>query len=966
MVTPAGRHITSPEAVFRDGEHHYRQLLSRMPTAVYTCDAAGVITYFNEQAAEIWGRAPQIGDVSDRFCGSEQLILPDGTRLPHEECPMAVALREGKTFRNQEINIRRPDGSLVTVLVNVDPIRTGEGDLIGAINAFHDVTAIKQAEAAVRRREGWLAGQREALELAMSDAPLQESLAILVRTAIEEMGQDARAAFYLTNDAGTALHHVVGMPGDYAETVDGFGVGPDSLACGLATHTGKAILTSDVRNDPNWKEWLWMAEKFDYRACWSFPIHSAKKFVGTMAVYSRHVREASEHDIQICSMLSHTASAIISKYSESLVRKQAEKALRESQEQMRRSAETFAALVEQSPLGIYAVDADFRVRHASAGSAPMFQNVQPIIGRDAVEVMHTIWPDPFASQLIGIFRHTLETGEPYVSPGLTEKRKDLGSIESYEWQINRVVLADGRFGVVCYFFDTTRLQHALRELRDSEERFRMLADNMAQLAWICNELGNVTWYNKRWIEYTGLTFEEMKDWGWTVCHHPDHIDRVVESVTRSRETGEIWEDTFPLRGKDGKYRWFLSRAYPIRDGQGDIVRWFGTNTDVTVQREAEQRAHDASRAKDKFLAVLSHELRTPLTPVLMTAAMLQRREDLAPEVRDGLGLIHRNVELQSRLIDDLLDLSRIASGKLRLRLDVLDINELVGRACDICRLNLHERGIRLFCDLQSDTLEVTGDAGRLQQVFWNLLNNATKFTPEGGEIFVRSEKISESGADKIRVTVRDTGIGIGRDDLAHIFDAFEQAAHGLDDAMTARKFGGMGLGLAICRALIEQHNGSIRARSDGTNEGSTFTVELPALPPHAEPQAGFRLVAPTKLPPMRLLIVEDHPDTAKTLAALLGMGGHTVSIAHNGTDALKLVTEQIFDIMISDLGLPDMTGYHLLRQIKQQRSIKAIAMSGYGMEEDINKSKQAGFVDHIVKPATIDQLEQVLYRVALQ
>jgi PAS domain S-box-containing protein len=178
MVTPAGRHITSPEAVFRDGEHHYRQLLSRMPTAVYTCDAAGVITYFNEQAAEIWGRAPQVGDVSDRFCGSEQLILPDGTRLPHEECPMAVALREGKTFRNQEINIRRPDGSLVTVLVNVDPIRTGEGDLIGAINAFHDVTAIKQAEAAVRRREGWLAGQREALELAMSDAPLQESLAM--------------------------------------------------------------------------------------------------------------------------------------------------------------------------------------------------------------------------------------------------------------------------------------------------------------------------------------------------------------------------------------------------------------------------------------------------------------------------------------------------------------------------------------------------------------------------------------------------------------------------------------------------------------------------------------------------------------------------------------------------------------------------------------------------------------------
>ena len=508
---------------------------------------------------------------------------------------------------------------------------------------------------------------------------------------------------------------------------------------------------------------------------------------------------------------------------------------------------------------------------------------------------------------------------------------------------------------------------AEQALRESEDRFRMIANNIGALAWNCDKLGNVTWYNNRWLDYTGLPFEELKDWGWTKCHHPEHVDRVVASISRSRETGEVWEDTFPLRGADGQYRWFLSRAYPIRDRVGNVIRWFGTNTDITAELQAKRQAEDASRAKDRFLAVLSHELRTPLTPVLVSAAALEMRQDLPPEVRDDVAMIRRNVELQSRLIDDLLDLSRITSGKLRLTLDALDVDELLRHACDTCRPSLRERGIQLHCDLDDRPFKVVGDAGRLQQVFWNLLNNAAKFTSEGGQVFVRTENVGEAGDERVRVTVRDTGIGIVAEDLRRIFDAFEQAEQPEPgSSFIARRFGGMGLGLAICRAILEQHRGSISAHSDGKGKGSTFIVELPALVSAVQAGAADHPLAPApqKLRSLRLLVVDDHPDTVRILGRLLTAAGHHVHTAGTAGEALRLADQHAFDLIISDLGLPDMTGYELMRQIRQRRHVQGIAMSGYGMEEDIRKSERAGFSDHLVKPLNVSQLEQSIRRVA--
>jgi PAS domain S-box-containing protein len=236
------------------------------------------------------------------------------------------------------------------------------------------------------------------------------------------------------------------------------------------------------------------------------------------------------------------------------------------------------------------------------------------LGRDFADVLRRIWPEPFAGEAIGLFRHTLETGEPYHAPSTIERRRDSGEVESYDWKIERLMLPDGRWGVVCHFYDLTERQQYERELKESEVRFRDMADNISQFAWMADAKGWIFWYNQRWFDYTGTTLEQMQGWGWKAVHHPDHVDRVVARIQYSWDTGEPWEDTFPLRGRDGQYRWFLSRAVPIRDTDGNITRWFGTNTDITDLREAEQaRAHLAAIVTHSDDAIVSKDVNGIIT-----------------------------------------------------------------------------------------------------------------------------------------------------------------------------------------------------------------------------------------------------------------------------------------------------------------------------------------------------------------
>ncbi len=391
---------------------------------------------------------------------------------------------------------------------------------------------------------------------------------------------------------------------------------------------------------------------------------------------------------------------------------------------------------------------------------------------------------------------------------------------------------------------------------------------------------------------------------------------------------------------------------PIADGIAQLIE--RKYSEISL-RAAKEQAENASRAKDQFLAALSHELRTPLTPVLLLSASMEQAEDLPQQVRRDFAMIRQNVELEARIIDDLLDLTRITQGKLVLRFERMDPHETVAHALDILRFEIEEKSLAIENSLSAGEHHVNADAVRLEQVFWNVLKNAVKFTPAGGRIAVRSWNAD----GLLHITVSDTGIGITPDELPHIFNAFAQGAEA-----EAPRFGGLGLGLSISALLVREHSGKIWAESAGRGKGATFHIELPLVPkPRAAPAAHFP-TEPAGNGTFRILLVDDHKTTRETLARLLSQKGHRVESAHSVAKALEVAGGGDFDLVISDLGLPDGDGHGLMRILRRDFGLRGIALSGYGMQADIEKSRDAGFDEHLTKPIDPASLEEAIQRTA--
>lgn len=514
-----------------------------------------------------------------------------------------------------------------------------------------------------------------------------------------------------------------------------------------------------------------------------------------------------------------------------------------------------------------------------------------------------------------------------------------------------------------------------RELSRTQERYRIMIDSIQQLAWIARPDGWVSWYNRRFYEYTGTTPEQVEGWGWRTVHDPKILPDVMDRWTTSLATGTPLDIVFPIRGADGKYRPFLTRAVPVKDANGAVLHWFGTNTDISEQRAAEQSLREANRIKDEFLATLSHELRTPMSAILGWAQMLRTSTPDAgapspADVAQGLEIIERNARLQSQIIQDLLDMNRIVSGKVRLDVQSLDLSRVLVAAVDAVRPSAAAKGLRLQCVCDPHITDLRGDPGRLQQVFYNLLSNAVKFTPRGGIIQVICRRVNSH----IEVAVSDTGVGIKPAFLPHVFERFRQ-----QDASTTRTFGGLGLGLAIVKYLIELHGGTVHAASDGDDKGATFTVLLPvavAVAPTIDsdettrrhPAAEAWTTAPA-VPPdvtdqltgIKTLIVDDEPDARELLRRLFEQHGAVPILAASAAEALEMLPQQRPNVLVCDIGMPVMNGYDLIKAIRELPTDKggetpAIALTAFARSEDRTRSIRAGFQLHLSKPVEAAEL----------
>jgi PAS domain S-box-containing protein len=501
-------------------------------------------------------------------------------------------------------------------------------------------------------------------------------------------------------------------------------------------------------------------------------------------------------------------------------------------------------------------------------------------------------------------------------------------------------------------------------LQDTAEQFHILVDSVEEYAlYMLDPNGNVVTWNTGAQKIKGYAAEDIIGKNFACFYIAEDVaaDKPQRNLREAARRGHIRDQGLRVR-KDGSTFEAEVVLTALRDSKGKIRGYSKVTRDITDQirsREFEAEkiaAQKASKSKDDFLAALSHELRTPLTPALAAATYLaDNAAKLPSEFAEDVQIIRRNVRLQARLIDDLLDLTRVARGKFHLDLETCDAHSVIRDAIETASSAIAAKKLKVSTKFNATEHYILADCIRLQQVFWNLINNAVKFTSPTGQIAIRTFN-DEHG--RFHFELSDNGIGIEPERMASLFRPFEQA-----DPSVGRQFGGLGLGLAISKHLVDLHRGTIEAESAGRSFGATFKVTLDTLPKSVAKTDLDSRAAKHPPKPLRILLVEDHRDTRHTVSRLLTHFGHEVLTADNIHSALEIMASGDIEVLLCDIGLPDGTGYEVVAQARQDRPIKSVAITGFGTEEDIRRSKEAGFDFHLVKPVDLHELRTVLDQV---
>jgi PAS domain S-box-containing protein len=642
-------------------------------------------------------------------------------------------------------------------------------------------------------------------------------------------------------------------------------------------------------------------------------------------------------------------------------------------------------LVESTGEGIYGVDLNGNCTFLNAaGERILGLKAADAIGKHMHDLTHHTRPDgtPYPASECPIYR-AARSGQGCRIDNEVFWRPD-GSPVPVDYSAYPITNDGGKVeGVVITFSDITRRKKDEDVIAESAERFRTLADNIPQLAWMADGKGSIFWYNQRWFDYTGATPDEMRGDGWKTFQHPEHLDGVVERFNMSVEAGQPWEDTFPLRGKDGAYRWFLTRAIPIRNENGKLTRWFGTNTDVTEQRQVEEALRDseehllkakqeaelakeqaeaANTAKSQFLANMSHELRTPLNAVIMYSELLQEEaEDKGVrEFIPDLDKIRAGGKHLLALVNGVLDLSKIEAGKMELYLETFELEQMVRDVAATVQPLVQKNENQLELTIGADVGAMYADVTKVRQVLFNLLSNSSKFT-DHGTIHLEAHCEEEAGVPMTVFRVTDTGIGMTPEQLDKLFQPFTQA-----DASTTRKYGGTGLGLAISRRFCQMMGGDIVATSE-PGKGSTFTVRLPArvlkaaatdLPTTANAAVG-EPTAPTTI--LVLVIDDEQPVRDIITRSFTAEGVHAVAAAE-GAEGLRLATQLHPDLILLDVLMPKMDGWAVLTKLKSDPSTAEIPVVMLTITSNQEMGYLLGAAEYLPKPVDRERLAAILQR----
>jgi PAS domain S-box-containing protein len=510
-------------------------------------------------------------------------------------------------------------------------------------------------------------------------------------------------------------------------------------------------------------------------------------------------------------------------------------------------------------------------------------------------------------------------------------------------------------GVVLVFRDVAARRAAERAVRDSEERFRRIVETAHEGIWLVDADGRTLFANDRMAALLGLTPDELATRPVAEFCFDDDLPIARDHLAANLD-GHAQQFDFRFRRADGSELLVLASTSPIADPSGRVIAALGMFSDITERKRAEAALLDADRRKDDFLAMLGHELRNPLGPIRNAVEVLRLRGPADPLLEEARGMIDRQVGHMARLVDDLLDATRIGRGRILLRREPCDLAALLRRTAEDYRSVLEASGLRLDVHAPPNPVWVDGDPTRLAQMIGNLVHNAHKFTDPGGAVAV---SLADEDAHAV-VRVRDTGIGIEPDVLPRLFDVFAQADRSLD-----RSRGGLGLGLAVVRGLAELHGGSVSARSDGPGRGAEFTLRLPLGTPPSTPR---HAPAPEAHPARRhILVIEDNPDAAESARLLLSLAGHDVAVAHDGAEGLQLARQLPPDVVLCDIGLPaGLSGYDVARALRADPRLASaflIALTGYGRDEDQRHAREAGFDLHLTKPVDFDALRRALARI---